>query len=196
MAAHSWIPAYERSKHVKGHYRPALHDGMYLELAEGKEEMFFIAVPDPHNKKKPVLVREDILDEMPDGEYNKLLRYITPFNHKKHLAKIHARRLHRKQMGCNGLGDEQLSSKVGDWLQKAGDFVEDVTGKVSNIANNIGGAVRNFPGGANNPIGVNVTPNFTAMKIMGLPAIPVIIGGAVGTALLVSAIKHRRSGRR
>lgn len=80
-------------------------------------DFLYVLVPDPANKQKPRLFREDILDELPDTEYAKFMRFISAHNDKILLAHVTARRL--KRVGSLSDEDRMLSN----WFTKAIHFV-------------------------------------------------------------------------
>jgi len=54
-------------------------------------EVEFILIPDPANKKRPYYFREDLFYELSQPIFNKLIAYVKPFNDINKLARISAR---------------------------------------------------------------------------------------------------------
>ena len=117
------VGGYWTKRHyTKPHVRTLNDFDMQLELAEGTgtDKLFYYQVPDPENKRKPLFLIESEVWNMPDDEFAKFIRYVTPFNKPDYLARLIKRRMAAKPH----LSEELLLS--GGFWKKAFSVVKGV----------------------------------------------------------------------
>lgn len=110
------IPSYYREGHTVQAHRRQLSDVAYLELAEGPEDNIqdveFLLIPDPLNKRAPIYVREDVLYTISNADFRRLTDFSKGWNPSDKIRRISTRRTVNRR--ASGLSDEGSSVDWGE----------------------------------------------------------------------------------
>lgn len=143
------IPEYTRHTHKVRAHKRQLSDGvMMLELAEGNgegdiQDLEFILVPDPFLARKEIFVREDVVRELDDTTFSKVMDYVSSWNDPKLLQRIAKRRNYLKFYSMND-GEEggtdwaAVVETVGSAIEVVGSWFDSGSGSDSSGNENPG----------------------------------------------------------
>lgn len=97
-----WVRGYDRRANHVPRYPRHLRESSLFTIRLSASGTLFLCVPDPAHKRKPIYVREDVFDILPDEEAAKVLEYIACCNPVARLRQAITNRNARRQDLADG----------------------------------------------------------------------------------------------